>query len=127
VLARWEEGDEEKELEVLNGTWLATCVTIDGKVVNADDLQEWELTLIAETHRFRLREPNTIRDGVFKISALGRKRIDFATGLPMFSAQGIYFLNGGTLTICFAETERPTEFTAPKGSRRTLLVLKRGE
>jgi uncharacterized protein (TIGR03067 family) len=106
---------------------LAQCVTIDGEVADADDLPKFELRLIVETHRFRLQVPKTTHNGVFKISALGRKRIDFATDLPVFSAQGIYFLNGDTLTICFAETERPTEFTATKGSGRTVLVLKRRE
>lgn len=39
----------------------------------------------------------------------------------------IYRFNGETLTICFGEHmgERPTEFTAPKGSGRQLWLLRR--
>lgn len=40
---------------------------------------------------------------------------------------GIYMLDGDTLKFCFAAPgqERPTEFTAPEGSQRTLSVWKR--
>jgi uncharacterized protein (TIGR03067 family) len=40
---------------------------------------------------------------------------------------GIYELSGDTLTICFNQREgnRPNEFKSPKGSRASLLILKR--
>jgi uncharacterized protein (TIGR03067 family) len=40
---------------------------------------------------------------------------------------GIYELNGDTVKFCFAAPgkDRPTEFTAPEGSQRTLSVWKR--
>jgi uncharacterized protein (TIGR03067 family) len=40
---------------------------------------------------------------------------------------GIYELDGDTVKFCFAAPgkERPTEFTAPEGSQRTLSVWKR--
>jgi uncharacterized protein (TIGR03067 family) len=40
---------------------------------------------------------------------------------------GIYELNGTTVTFCFAAPgkDRPTEFTAKEGSRRTLSVWRR--
>jgi hypothetical protein len=43
----------------------------------------------------------------------------------IFAVRGIYKQDGGTLTICFATAERPSDFTAEKGSGRTLLVMKR--
>ena len=38
---------------------------------------------------------------------------------------GIYRLKEGTLEICHSRTNRPTDFTAGKGSHHVLIVLKR--
>jgi len=52
---------------------------------------------------------------------------DFFPGDPKKEAKGIWKVEGDTLTICRARPgqQRPSEFTAPKGSGRELLVFKR--
>ena len=38
---------------------------------------------------------------------------------------GIFKIDGDTLTICFAENERPAKFESPEGSRAMLVTLRR--
>jgi uncharacterized protein (TIGR03067 family) len=62
------------------------------------------------------------------------KAIDFVTTNPMYGVEavtrGIYELKGETLRSCYAlnwDGPRPTEFRAPKGSKRVLAVWRRAK
>jgi uncharacterized protein (TIGR03067 family) len=132
--APWDGVDEEKELQALDGTWSATFANIDGEVADDDDLPKFKLTLLNQTRRFRMQLRDRKYAGDYQVTLLDFKRIDLKDDMPLrrdlgagFNVRGIYVLDGDTLIICFTENERPADFSSPKGSGRTLLVLKRQE
>jgi uncharacterized protein (TIGR03067 family) len=53
--------------------------------------------------------------------------IDLSPGNPKSVMRGIWKIDGDTLLLCLAArgADRPTEFTAPKDSKRSLWTLKR--
>jgi len=63
----------------------------------------------------------------FFVPDRGKAEVDYFPNDPKNLRKGIWNLDGDTLTICDAGrgVERPTEFTAPEGSKRSLWVLKR--
>jgi uncharacterized protein (TIGR03067 family) len=116
-----------KVRDPLDGTWLATAVLIDGEDSPRGDLAQFKLVIDSKTARFNLDLPGTTHQGSYKVSnTLSPKEIDFTSDTGDFRVRGIY-ADRGSLFICFAQFERPTDFTAEKGSRRTLLVLKHRE
>jgi uncharacterized protein (TIGR03067 family) len=111
----------------LDGTWVATAVIIDGEDLPPDDLAQFKLVLDSKSGQFSLDLPGTSHQGSYNVTnTLSPKEIDLTGDRGNFSVRGIYADRGG-LFICFARSERPTDFTAAKGSRRTLLVLRRQE
>jgi uncharacterized protein (TIGR03067 family) len=55
--------------------------------------------------------------------------VDFNSDEPKQFRKGIWKLDGDVLLICYSRpgADRPTDFTAPKGSSRTLYTLRRRE
>jgi uncharacterized protein (TIGR03067 family) len=53
--------------------------------------------------------------------------VDFFPDQPKFLRKGIWKLDDDILLVCYDDVggERPTEFTAPKGSNRVLYTLRR--
>ena len=110
------------EETALQGTWVATAMIINGEEASTADARRVELKLMQKPGRFRLTLPNKMYHGQYKASG---GEIDLNDDTPIFGVRGIYIQDGDKLAICFEETKRPTEFTAEKGSRRTLLMLTR--
>jgi uncharacterized protein (TIGR03067 family) len=111
----------------LDGTWIATAVIVDGEDLPPDDLAQFKLVIDSKSGQFSLDLPGTTHQGSYKVTnTLSPKEIDFTSDTGVFSVRGIY-ADKGSLLICFAQSERPTDFTAEKGSRRTLLALKHRE
>jgi uncharacterized protein (TIGR03067 family) len=115
--------------ERLEGIWVATAVTIDGTKATDEDVAQVRLTI--EPRGFRLVLPQETHKGFMADrNVLDRRNLDFI--VPGEADRlAIYALDGDILTVCFTQddkrdaTRRPTDFTAEKGSGRTLLVLKR--
>jgi uncharacterized protein (TIGR03067 family) len=110
------------DVERLEGTWLSTAMTIDGEEATGADIMNAEVKTDGEIGRFNLDLRYKVYQGRCR-AADGE--IDLVDDLANFRARGIYGRNGDTLTICFHESQRPTDFTAEKGSGRTLIVLKK--
>jgi uncharacterized protein (TIGR03067 family) len=115
--------DEVKEIQ---GTWIATALTINGQEAANDDVAKVKLTMDAEG--FRMVLPTTQRKGdwVTKLDRL--KEIDFRINGEV-DMRAICEINGDTLTMCLSQDggPRPTDFTAKKDSKHILLFLKREE
>jgi len=102
----------------IEGTWVATAVTIDGeKAADAG-----VTLMLGDAERFQL----DLLDRTYSGQYLARSgSINLIEDTEIFAVRGIYEQDGDRLTICFAKAERPSDFTAEKGSGRTLLVMKR--
>lgn len=117
----------------LRGTWIATAVTIDGEVATDEDVAKVRLRMDKEG--FWVVLPTTIKIGDRWYCR--RPTLDPPTYKPkpqeiiFVSSDGadmlaIYELKGDTLKICWSQHGVfPTDFTARKDSKRTMLVLKR--
>jgi uncharacterized protein (TIGR03067 family) len=55
----------------------------------------------------------------------GKLEAEFWTSDPAKARKAIWKVEGDTLTICVGDDIRPTEYTAPKDSRRTVWVFRR--
>jgi len=126
-------GDED--VAALEGTWVATAVTIDGDQAAADDVAKVRLAI--DRKGFELILPKTQRQGnSWTIKSeidprVGRKstnQIDLVIegGSRL---EGIYEIEGDTMKLCLSQQDepRPTRFTSDVGSKRILLRLKREE
>ena len=63
----------------------------------------------------------------FFVPGRGKAEVDYYPDDPKKLRKGIWKLERDTLTICDAGrgVDRPTEFSAPEGSKRSLWVLRR--
>jgi uncharacterized protein (TIGR03067 family) len=113
----------EAEQKQLQGTYTVTTVTVEEKPVEM--FQNGKL--IIEGDKATIRSANEAHDARFKIvdATAKPKRINFNPEGPSV-AEGIYKLEGDTLTICFAKDgeKRPSEFSS-RGKGLTLIVCKR--
>jgi uncharacterized protein (TIGR03067 family) len=118
----------KEELKKFEGTWklvstehdgekapeeaikTAKAMTKGGKVMlSVDGKTIMEVDIMVDP----TKKPKTIDATVTSGPDKGKKTV------------GIYEIDGDMLKICFAEKERPTEFSAKKGSSCTLDVYKR--
>jgi uncharacterized protein (TIGR03067 family) len=120
----------KKETALLEGAWSMVSGEADGQAMPAE--------LVKTGKRIAADGETTISIGgqvYFKAKfsadpAKKPKAIDYTMteGPTKGKTQlGIYELDGDTVKFCFAAPgkDRPTEFTAPAGSQRTLSVWKR--
>jgi len=121
---------ENKEVDQLQGTWIATAVTINGEDAKDDDVAKVRLTMDKEG--FKLVLPTTQKKGrnwaTGFLTPEGNKGILFLPGGDD-DMRGICEIDGDTLKVCITalSDKWPDDFTAKKDSKRTLLVLKRKE
>jgi uncharacterized protein (TIGR03067 family) len=129
-LALWARGDAAKDLDKLQGTWVASQVTYNGKDHNKLKL------------RFTIKKDQIVVEGTddvkkeyakigFKLDASTKPHcIDItvmAGGQEGAKMEGIYELKDDELKICVKVfgMDRPNEFAAPEGASTALVVLKR--
>jgi uncharacterized protein (TIGR03067 family) len=117
----------------LAGLWTCVSATRDGKPVPEETVQQLRLTMTREGGYKTERGKQVLFDSTYKIDP-GRKpkHIDLIGTEGENAgkaAQGIYMLEGDTLTICYTMPGkvRPAEFASGPGSEATLSVWKRSK
>jgi uncharacterized protein (TIGR03067 family) len=118
------EDEARKELEKLQGKWLAVEFERDGDKVAEKDLKDSSATFAG--NRVTMRDGASVRALEFKLDPSKKpKTIELTTGQQ--TVRGIYGLDGDSLKLCVhlgdPESTFPTEFTGKKGY--LLIVLKR--
>jgi uncharacterized protein (TIGR03067 family) len=115
----------KKAATALEGTWLIVSVTEDGK----DRNESKDAHLVFQGENLTLKARERERKATFKIDPK-KKTIDI---IPTDRTRkedlikGIYQLKGDDLKLCHSAPgqDRPKDFTAEKGSKNVLAVLKR--
>lgn len=126
-------GDEvvRKDLARLQGTWQTVSVTVNGEALDKDTFKKDKM--IIEERTFVLLSGDKSTGGKLTLDPTkSPKTIDTETlageGKGSKSV-GIYAFDGDTLRVCYttAPNPRPTDFNAPKGSKRALVVYRRAK
>lgn len=118
--------DDKKPLE---GKWVIESLTRDGK---ADDALKGA-TRLHEGDKYTITPTKDSKgaatEGTFSIDA-EKKTIDMKPSSGNFKGKtllGIYKLDGDTLTVAFAEAERPKSLESKEGSKVVLAVMKKAK
>lgn len=115
----------------LVGNWQVAAAEYEGAKTAADRIQGWKAVFTADRFTVRDGQDKTRYDLSYRVGAgTDTKAITFTvTGgdLKGQTTEGIYKLDGDTLTICFAEPggAKPTEFKTAAGSKQVCFSLKR--
>lgn len=113
----------------LEGKWTIESLTRDGK---ADDSLKGA-TRVHEGDKYTItpskdsKAPAT--EGTFTVDA-EKKTIDMKPSSGNFKGKtllGVYKLDGDTLTVAFAESERPKGFESKEGSKVVVAVMKKSK
>lgn len=111
VVAVFENGEGLSEQQIATNFVSNGKLTVDGPVISLLPPGQFENRQIA-----------------FTIDASKNPATIDLTGANKVGSRGIYMLSGDSLMICLpgpGDKDRPTDFSANKGSDRTLLILKR--
>jgi uncharacterized protein (TIGR03067 family) len=120
----------KKERKALAGGWAVDVAERDGERIL--DAEAHKIRLYFGDERVTLKQGEKGKELLYGLGLEGNPRtIELkATDGPYKNQplHGIYELNGNILKICFPfdpQAARPAEYSAPAGSGRMLLVLKR--
>lgn len=122
-----------KELKAMAGTWRPISTENNGNKAPEEILKDIRWARDADGKWAMQRDHKTVLEWtVKKIDATKKpKTIDIEVTFGPYKGQiyrGIYELDGDTLRVCLAQperAERPTEFSARKGSNSALSEFKR--
>jgi uncharacterized protein (TIGR03067 family) len=120
----------KKDLEKMQGDWVADSQVIDGQKAGDDEAQIIFRTVKDDTYTVSVFT-KPIGKGTFTIDATKKpKTIDARPAAAAKDAPpllGIYEIDGDTFRACFAPAgkERPKDFECKAGSGHTLTVWKR--
>jgi uncharacterized protein (TIGR03067 family) len=124
-------GDAKGELKRLGGTWHMVSGEQDGKAVPEDVVKGARLVLKGNRHTVRVGGESMV--GTHRLDPSKKpKAIDATDTEGPYKGKtihGIYKLEGGRLTICFAGPgkARPKAFTTKSGTGHLLHVWRRGK
>lgn len=125
--------DQDSELKQLQGHWETIELSENGHVIPREAIREWlpsggHIEIADSAILITSPDDGKKSAKVFSIDATQYpKGIDIATR-EKTEARGIYRFDEGRLIVCLSDPDegpRPTEFSAQKGSKRMLMVLKR--
>lgn len=129
LVADGKDDPSAKDREAMQGDWACDAFTRDGTRLEDDDAQAYFRTVKGNTYTVS-RYRNKIGEGTFTLDATKSPPwIDLTPKGPkqLVVIRGIYKLEKGILTICYAPPgkDRPTTFDAREGSGHTLNVWKK--
>jgi uncharacterized protein (TIGR03067 family) len=115
----------KKELERLQGTWVAVSVEENGRRLRPRIVRLARITLTIDGNKFSFHSPRGDAEGTLKIDPTKKpKWMDTVTEEKDKTRLGIYQLKGDTLTLCGSKERRPTEFKSARNGPK-LIILKR--
>jgi uncharacterized protein (TIGR03067 family) len=116
-------GDAKAELKKFEGAWVVESGKSNGRVLPEKEAQQMTATFAEGKATFS--DGGKKEKGSIKLDPGKKPRhIDLTIGSDTFP--GIYAFEGGKLKLCYDEGgKRPTKFESPKGSKVSLLVLRR--
>jgi uncharacterized protein (TIGR03067 family) len=119
--------EERKPADQPLGEWMIERLEFNGRPIETKSYQTVSINADAVALLMGGHYRSSSEPAVFFEPGRGKAEVDYYPGDPKKLRKGIWRLEGDTLTICDAGrgVERPTEFTAPEGSKRSLWVLKR--
>ncbi|WP_010581709.1 TIGR03067 domain-containing protein [Schlesneria paludicola] len=125
--------ENDAELKPFQGHWEVIELVEDGHVIPPDAIREWlpsggRFEIIDNSLTYKSPEDGKKHARVFEIDPT-----QFPKGIDLLSRDkkevlGIYRFDEGKLVVCLsdaADGAQPTEFSAKKGSKRMLMVLKK--
>src|SRR6266481_2685758 len=123
-------GAEPQKLESMEGAWVCSSATINGKQMPETTVKLLRLTLTKDRYKTE-KGDEVLFDSAYKLdTAKDPKQINIVGTegeLKGKEAQGIYSLDGDTLKICYTMPgkSRPTAFESAAGSAAQCVVWKR--
>ncbi len=121
----------KKDEDRLQGNWKVTSVENAGKKADPKDFANWKM-VVAGDKITEFDGKEVMDEYTFRLDPAARPAAIDMTGLAGESRgktmQGIYRLEGDTLSVCVSEPgkrDRPREFRSAEGSAHVLLVFQR--
>lgn len=119
--------DEQADLKKLEGTWKAVKIVNDGQEGDVEQLGDQRLMI--QGHQYTLKQADGSAEGELKLDPDQKPAHMDASYTTKDGDSGtvecIYKIEGGRLTICWGEGERPSTFAAESGSGYRLMVFER--
>jgi len=124
----------DNELNRIKGHWRVMEMIENGNAIPEDQMREWLpgggiMEIVDYTILFKSPIDGTKSTKSFRLDPTSYPKRIAIMERDQTTGTGIYELNQGKLVVCItnAKSQLPTEFSAPSGSERTLLVLSRFE
>lgn len=127
--------NDAAELKLFQGRWNIVQLVENGRVLSEEQIKSelpsgGQVEIIENTIIFQSPVDGKKSAKTFSVTAT-----QYPKTISIFSQQildgfGVYKFDDNRLVICISHStseERPTEFSAPEGSQRMLMVLKKGE
>lgn len=113
--------------ERFQGTWQLVCAESNGEKAPEERVRQIRVIIRGSSHSVMFGDQKVVENVKFELDPSTTPSSTTDTLDDGRKVRGIYKIEGDRLTSCVAaiDAERPTDFTAPAGSGRTLRVFRR--
>jgi uncharacterized protein (TIGR03067 family) len=123
--------EANKEKQKIQATWQCTAAEVNGRKAPEAEVNALKLIFAGTEFTFKLPDGD-VKGNVKMLDTTTESRLidlDFKVGPIRGTLEGIYKVEGDTLTLCLHSMpdvkQRPAEFTGKEGSNQFLLVFRR--